>query len=162
MENIKYSELTRKIVKEYHLELKEMLPETEKTVLKILKVHFHDNHEVLIKVHRLYSQLKNSLELLSIKKEVVLFPLISDYEREPSAEILADIDVMIKEIELGIDAVKKILEELRRVTRGYMVPPTACMTFEKAYKDLEKIEEIIKEEINLERDILYKRLKKDM
>lgn len=162
MENIKYSELTRKIVKEYHLELKEMLPETEKTVLKILKVHFHDNHEVLIKVHRLYSQLKNSLELLSIKKEVVLFPLISDYEREPSAEILADIDVMIKEIELGIDAVEKILEELRRVTRGYMVPPTACMTFEKAYKDLEKIEEIIKEEINLERDILYKRLKKDM
>lgn len=159
MENLNYTELTRKIVKDYHLPLKEMLPETEKTVLKILKVHFHDSHEVLIKVHRLYSQLKNSLELLTIKKDVVLFPLVADYQREPSAEILADIDVMIKEIELGLDAVEKILEELRRVTRDYKVPPTACMTYEKAYKDLENMEGLIKEGITLERDTLYRRLK---
>lgn len=162
MENAKYTELTRKIVKEYHLQLKESLPETEKSILKILKVHFVDNHEVLIKVHRLYSQLKNSLELLFVKKEVVLFPLIADYQREPSDEIMADVKVMIQEVELGLDAVEKILEELKRVTRGYKVPPTACVTYEKTYNDLEKIQELIKEGIDLERDTLYKRLKDEM
>lgn len=159
MDNTNYTELARKIVKEYHLELKELLPETEKSILKILKVHFIDNHEVLIKVHRLYSQLKNSLELLFIKKEVVLFPLIADYQRGPSDEIMADIKVMIQEVELGLDGVEKILDELRRVTRGYKSPPTACITFEKTYTDLRGIEETILKSIEIEKDILYNRLK---
>lgn len=161
MENIKYTELTRQIVKEYHLELKEILPETEKLVLKILKVHFNDNHEVLIKVHRLYSQLKNSLELLFIKKEVVLFPLIADYQRNPSDELMSDIKVLIREVELGLDGVEKILIELRRVTKDYKTPPSSCMTFEKTYEDLKKIEDLILKGLELERDNLYKRLKDD-
>lgn len=161
VENVKYTDVTTQIVKEYHSELKKTLPETEALVLKILKVHFNDNHEVLIKVHRLYSQLKNSLELLFVKKEVVLFPLIADYQREPSKEGMADIKVLIHEIELGLDAVEKILDELRRVTRNYRVPPTACMTFEKTYQDLEKLEGYILKEIALERDVLYKRLKEE-
>ena len=159
MENAKYTELTTKIVREYHSDLKEILPEIEKLILKILKVHFNDNHEVLIKVHRLYSQLKNSLELLFVKKEVVLFPSIGDYQRNPSKEIFEDIKILVREVELGLDAVEKILNELRRVTKDYQVPPSTCMTFEKTYEDLEKIEEFILKSIELERDILYKRLK---
>lgn len=161
MENLRYTELTTKIVREYHSELKKILPETEDLILKILKVHFNDNHEVLIKVHRLYSQLKNSLELLFVKKEVVLFPLIADYQRNPSKDLLEDIEIMGKEVELGLDAVEKILMELRRVTKGYTTPPDTCMTFEKTYEDLAKIEKHILESIELERDILYKRLKKE-
>lgn len=161
MENAKYTELTTKIVREYHADLKEILPETEQLILKILKVHFNDNHEVLIKVHRLYSQLKNSLELLFVKKEVVLFPLIADYQRNPSGELMEDIKILGQEVELGLDAVEKILMELRRVTRDYKVPPSACMTFEKTYTDLEKIENHILKGIEIERDILYRRLKEE-
>lgn len=159
MENIKYTELTRQIVKENHLELKEILPETEKLVLKILKVHFNDNHEVLIKVHRLYSQLKNSLELLFIKKEVVLFPLIADYQRNPSDELMSDIKVLIREVELGLDGVEKILIELRRVTKDYKTPANSCMTFDKTYEDLEKIDALILKGLEVEKDNLYKKLK---
>lgn len=161
MENPKYTELTTNIVREYHSELKKILPETEELILKILKVHFNDSHEVLIKVHRLYSQLKNSLELLFIKKEVVLFPLIADYQRNPSKGLMENIEIMGKEVELGLDAVEKILMELRRVTKDYRIPPSACMTYEKTYQDLEKIEKDTLECIELERDTLYKRLKEE-
>lgn len=161
MENVKYRDLCTEIVREYHASLKEILPETEKLVLKILKVHFNDSHEVLIKVHRLYSQLKNSLELLFIKKEVVLFPLISDYQRNPSKETLEDINILIREVELGLDAVEKILIELRRVTKDYEIPPSGCMTYEKTFDDIEKIEEIFTKELELERDTLYKKLKEE-
>lgn len=161
MENVKYTDLTSKIAKEYHLDLKKRLPETEASVFKILKAHFDESHEVLIKVHRLYSQLKNSLELLSIKKEILLFPRIVDYDKNPSVELLEDINVLIKEVELGLDAVEKILKEIRRVTKDYELPETACMTFDKTYKDLEEIEELILESLSIERDILYKRLKEE-
>lgn len=161
VDNIKYTDITRKLVKDYHLQLKEILPETEKLVLKILRVHFNDNHEVLIKVHRLYSQLKNSLELLFIKKEVVLFPLIADYQRNPSGELMEDIQILIREIEFGLDGVEKILIELRRVTRDYKTPADACMTFEKTYEELEKIEKLILEGLELERDSLYKKIKEE-
>lgn len=161
MENAKYTDLTSKIAKEYHLDLKKKLPETEALVFKILKAHFDENHEVLIKLHRLYSQLKNSSELLFIKKEILLFPSIVDYEKNPSVELLEDINILIKEIELGLDAVEKILKEIRRVTKDYELPETACMTFEKAYQDLEEIEGLILESLEIERDILYKRLKEE-
>lgn len=157
---VKDSEIIKHIRKEHHSYLQEELPETESRVYKILRVHYGDSGEVLTRVHSLFGRLNNILELQFVKKQMSVFPNIIDYERKPSPKlkemILKDIEGMEKEY----DEIVEILSELRKITNDYTVPPSGCPTFDTTYEKLKGLEVSILENMKLEKDIMYNRLKK--
>lgn len=156
----KDSEIIKHITREHHSYLKEELPEIESRVYKILRVHYGDAGEVLTEVHRLFGRLNNILELLFVKKQMSTFPNIIDYERKPSSELLEAVLKDIEGMEKNYDEIIQILSELRKVTDDYTVPPSGCPTFDTTYEKLEGLEGSILENIKLEKDIMYNRLKK--
>lgn len=157
----KYSDIISIIVSKHHSYLKKELPITEALIYKILRVHYSDSSKTLTKVHKLYSQLKNELELKFIITESVLFPIIGDYQRKPSKELLKEINNEIKDVDKIHGIVEKLLKELRSITNDYKIPPTGCSTFEKTYENLIEIEEVLTQNIGLERDVMYEGLRKE-
>lgn len=155
-----YSDIIKHIRKEHHSYLQEELPEIESRVYKILKVHYSDAGEMLIEVHKLFGRLNNILELLFVKKQMSVFPNIIDYQRNPSTELLDIVLKGIGEMEKEYDEVTQILSELRKVTNDYTVPPSGCPTFDTTYDKLEGLEIGILKNLQLEKEIMYNRLKK--
>lgn len=65
----------------------ENLPRTSELTTTILRVH-SQNHQELAQVHKLFHSLKTELEQHLVKEEVVLFPVIKEFEVNPSDENL--------------------------------------------------------------------------
>ena len=156
----KNSEIIKYIQENHHKYLQENLPEIETRVYKLLRVHYADCGEVLTDVHKLFGKLNNLLELLFVKKRMAIFPNIIDYERNPCEELLQRILKEIVEIEEEYFEIVKTLTDLRRITNEYVVPPSGCPTFDTTYEMLEDLELNIIKNIQLEKDIMYMRLKK--
>ena len=72
-------ELVNHIINTHHKYTYEALKEIDVLLLKILKVHFYNHGEELLKLHKLFGNLKIELEEHLVKEEEILFPLIEDY-----------------------------------------------------------------------------------
>lgn len=152
-----YSELIDYIVNTHHAYLKKSLPEISQLTTMILRVH-GVNHSDLFKVHKQFSTLKTELEQHLIKEEEILFPLIKEYEKIPSTDLLNKIRTVIKETEEEHEAAGDILKELRKITNDYMVPEDGCGSYKKTFEWLQELEADLFQHIHLENNILFKRL----
>ena len=148
------------ILKEHHTPLKKELPELEKLVYTIFKVHFEDMGDVLEKVHKLYGRLKTTLESHIIKEERALFYNIRDYHREKSKDLLETILKEIEKVEADNTEIEELVKEIRKVTDDYLIPPTSCPTYEDTYERLKDLEKNLHDHINAEK-ILFNRLKEE-
>ncbi|CAH2214690.1 iron-sulfur cluster repair di-iron protein [Tepidibacter aestuarii] len=154
------SNLIDYIVQKHHGFMRETLPITNELINKILRVHYVDNGEILSKVHKLFNNLKLELEEHLIKEEEVLFPLIKEYEKNPSKETKEKAIATMNETEDEHDKAGDILKEIRRVTNKYEVPETGCNSFKIAYEKMQEIESDLFKHIHLENNILFEKLKK--
>lgn len=150
------SDLIEHILNTHHIFTKNTLQELDDMVIKILKVHFKDHGEELLKVHSLFGSLKTELESHLIKEEENLFPMILKYESSPSEKLLSDIKKFISDTESEHDAAGDILKELEAVTRDFTPPEGACTTFKRAYMTLDDLEKDIFTHIHLENSVLFK------
>lgn len=157
---VKNSEILNHIIKFHHTFLKNELPITETLLAKILKVHYDDSAEVLTKAYRLFNQLKTEFEINLIKERRYLFPLILEYERTPSAQLLESISNEIKESDEERNFLGYILKELRKVTNNYTLPASSCQTYDLTYRKLQDIELNILYYLHLENNIIFKGLTK--
>ena len=160
-ESQKYSTIIEHILNNHHSLIKKELPEIEKLVYTIFKVHFEDSGDVLEKVHRLFGQLKTILEVHIIKEERALFYMIMDYEKEPSKELLEDIIRGIESIEGDNREVELTVKRIREVTNDYLIPPTGCPTYVNTYDKLKELETDLLQHVDIENNILFNRLKKE-
>lgn len=151
------SELIDYIENTHHAYTKKVLPELGELTTKILRVHGM-NHEVLFKVHKLFSSLKSDLEQHLLKEEEMLFPLIKKYDKNPSKQLLEKIGEIIKETEDEHDSAGDVLKELRKITDDFEVPEDGCNTYLLTFKLLEELESDLFQHIHLENNILFKRL----
>ncbi|RKD31933.1 iron-sulfur cluster repair di-iron protein [Thermohalobacter berrensis] len=158
---VKMSDLIDHIIEKHHTFMKKELPSTSKLLNKILKVHYVDSGEVLSKLHKLFNSLKADIEQHLVKEEEVLFPLIKEYEKKPSKELLNKIFKVMNETEDEHNTAGDILKEMRRITNDYKVPETGCKSFELTYEKLESIEADLFSHIHLENNILFERLKEE-
>lgn len=154
--NVKNSEIINHIIKYHHTFLKNELPATELLLAKILKVHYDDSGKVLTKAYRLFNQLKTEFEIILTKERRYLFPLILEYERFPSKELLDKILKEIKETDEERNFLGYILKELRGVTNNYTLPASSCQTYEKTYRKLLDIELNILYYLHLENNIIFR------
>lgn len=150
-------ELIDYIVNTHHVFVKRILPELSELTAKVLRAH-GANHSDLFKVHKLFHTLKSELEQHLIKEEEILFPLIKEYDIEPSEELLNRIGKVMKETEDEHETAGDVLKELRRVTGEYRVPEDGCSSFSLTYEKLQELEADLFQHIHLENNILFKGL----
>jgi regulator of cell morphogenesis and NO signaling len=152
------SELIDYIVGKHHTFMRDELPTTGQLLNKILKVHYVDHGETLSKLHKLFNQLKSEIEEHLIKEEELLFPLIKEYEKNPSKDVLEKVFKIMKETEDEHDNAGDVLKEMRRITCQYQAPSGGCNSFVRTYEKLQAIEADLFQHIHLENNILFQRL----
>jgi regulator of cell morphogenesis and NO signaling len=151
------TELIKYIENKHHAYVKKALPELSELTTKIMRVH-GINHDVLFRVHKLFSAMKADLEQHLYKEEELLFPLIEEYDLNPSGDHLVKIRKVIKELEDEHEAAGNILKELRKITEEYKVPEDGCSTYSMTFNKLEEFEADLFQHIHLENNILFKKL----
>ena len=151
-------ELIEYIENTHHVYVKKSLPELSELTIKIMRVH-GANHEVLFRVHKLFSILKAELEQHLIKEEESLFPLIRQYGSNPGTELLARINKVIGELEGEHEGAGNILKELRKITEDYDVPEDGCSTYFATFDKIKELEADLFQHIHLENNILFKKVK---
>lgn len=155
------TELLEYVENTHHSFMKKTLPITEEVILKIFKVHFDHDKELLTEIYRLFALLKLDINIHLIKEEEELFPAIKKYEQTKDKAILNDVLKMLEDTEHEHDAAGDILKTLRKITNNYTLPEFACATFKMAYDKLEEIESDLFHHIHLENNILFYKLKSE-
>ena len=153
------SELIEHINNTHHQYMRETLPSLNDFLLKILNAHYLNHREVLSKIHKLFYKLRGEIEEHLIKEEQILFPLIKEYEKNPSEDKLNEVIKVMEETEGEHDNAGDILKELRRLTNHYELPESACKTFALTYEKFVEMESDLFEHIHLENNILFEKLK---
>lgn len=157
-----FGKLIDYIIETHHIYLQNELPKLSALTTKILRVHSIDHGEALSQVHKLFHSLKMELEQHLIKEEEVLFPLVKEYEKNPSQELLEKIDRVNRELEDEHDGAGDVLKKLREVTNGFETPAGGCHSFQLTYKGLEALEWDVFQHVHLENNILFPRLDAEM
>ena len=150
-------ELINHIVEIHHAETFRLLKEIDPLMVKVFRVHFSHDPELLMKVHSLFGKLKCELEEHLLKEENILFPLMIKYDqakdKEEKKEIEGDIRIIVNEHEAAGD----ILKELAEVTDDYKVPEWGCISFKLLYDYLHDLEKDLFIHIHKENNILFPR-----
>lgn len=151
-----YSELIDHIINKHHRYLNEELPQLSPYVTKVLRVH-GTNHPHLVRVHKLFNQLKAELEEHTIKEETDSFPLILKFEKEPTKDNHELVKQHVAELEGDHDEAGTIIKEIRDITNDFQPPVGACGTYRLVYQRLEALEADLFQHIHLENNILFPR-----
>ncbi|XZM79398.1 iron-sulfur cluster repair di-iron protein [Clostridium perfringens] len=150
-------ELINHIVETHHGETFRLLKEIDPLMVKVFRVHFSHDPELLMKVHSLFGKLKCELEEHLLKEENILFPLMIKYDKakdeKEKKEIEEDIRLIVNEHEAAGD----ILKELAEVTDDYKVPEWGCISFKLLYDYLHDLEKDLFIHIHKENNILFPR-----
>lgn len=150
-------ELISHIVETHHGETFRLLKEIDQLMVKVFRVHFSHDPELLMKVHSLFGKLKCELEEHLLKEENILFPLMIKYDQakdeKEKKEIEEDIRLIVNEHEAAGD----ILKELAEVTDDYKVPEWGCISFKLLYDYLHDLEKDLFIHIHKENNILFPR-----
>lgn len=150
-------ELISHIVETHHGETFRLLKEIDPLMVKVFRVHFSHDPELLMKVHSLFGKLKCELEEHLLKEENILFPLMIKYDKakneKEKKEIEEDIRIIVNEHEAAGD----ILKELAEVTNDYKVPEWGCISFKLLYDYLHDLEKDLFIHIHKENNILFPR-----
>lgn len=155
---IKVNEIIKDIAENHHGYLKQEMSIIKGLAYKILKVHFDDCKDELINVHRAYGKVENEIELSLVKKQMVVLPLIWDYEKKPSDELKEEIIQAIDDVENDNELLLASLEDLRKATNNYTMPPSGCPTYDTTYRKMETLHNEILKYMEKERE-LYKLFK---
>ena len=149
--------LIKHIVENHHANTFRLLKEIDPLMVKVFRVHFSHGPELLMRVHKLFGQLKCELEEHLLKEEEILFPLMMKYDQtndeKEKKEIEEDIRMIVSEHEAAGD----ILKELAEITDDYKVPEWGCVSFKLLYDNLHDLEKDLFIHIHKENNILFPR-----
>lgn len=151
------SELIDHIVHTHHAYLEQELTPLGQFVTKIYRVH-GANHPHLQELYHLYNEFKVEMEEHSIKEEQEVFPLIKEYEKNPSEELLEKIRIANGGLEDDHDAVGELLKRMREITNDFTPPADACNSYRITYARLAEMEADTFQHIHLENNVLFKNL----
>jgi regulator of cell morphogenesis and NO signaling len=156
-DSVPLSELIDHIVHTHHAYLEKELDPLGQFVTKIFRVH-GAKHPHLKELHRLYHEFKLEMEEHSLKEEQEVFPLIKEYENNPSNELLKRIQIANGDLEEEHDAVGDILKRMREITNDFTPPADACNSYRITYARLLDLEADTFQHVHLENNVLFKRL----
>jgi regulator of cell morphogenesis and NO signaling len=146
------AELVTHIVDTHHQFLRSEMPRVLAMAARVAQVH-GGHTPSLLKVLEVYQRMIEELASHMMKEEQMLFPAIIRLARGEAAAMPLDgpIACMIHEHEdAGAD-----LEELRKLTNGFVPPPEACNTYRALFAGLAEMETDVHRHIHLENAVLF-------
>ena len=149
------SNLIDVILGSHHSDERKMLSDLDRLVNKILFAHYDTHSEELIRVHRLFSQLKMELEEHFVKEERVVFPLMEELHRDGS--VTPELTRLIAELEVEHMAAGDLIKQLQEATNDFTMPEDGCNTYFATYAKLKTLTEDIFVHIYTETSILFER-----
>ncbi|WP_407668444.1 iron-sulfur cluster repair di-iron protein [Ornithinibacillus halophilus] len=153
------SQLIDHIVHTHHAYLNDELAPLGQFVTKIFRVH-GAKHPHLKELHRIYHELKLELEEHTIKEDEEVFPLIKEYELNPSEALLEKIRIANGGLEDEHDVAGDLLKRIRVITNDFTPPVEACNSYRITYARLADLESDTFQHIHLENNVLFKNLAK--
>ena len=148
-------ELIDLILDNHHMTERGLWKELDKLVNLILLVHYEHDKELMLKVHRSFSELKMELEEHFAKEEKELFPAMLKVDKTP--EDRAAIQSLINELVGEHDGAGKIIKRLIKETNDFIPPEYSCHTVEAVYQKLHELVDDVFLHIAKENSVLFKR-----
>lgn len=148
-------ELINLIIDIHHIPERALWKELDHLVNKILLVHYEHGKDLLLNIHRSFSELKMELEEHFAKEEQELFPAILEYDNTPESK--QAIKSLIQELEGEHDGAGVIIKRLIKETDDFTPPSYACPTVIAVYQKLHELADDIFLHIAKENSVLFKR-----
>jgi regulator of cell morphogenesis and NO signaling len=134
------SALAGHIESTHHAYLHQEMPRVAALAAKVHSVH-GANHPELAQVDALFTALREEFDPHLMKEERVVFPLIRQLDvGEKPAVPGGSIQVPISTLVTEHDQAGELLEQLREVTNGYVVPADGCASYAALYAALDEME----------------------
>lgn len=151
------AKLTEHIVAAYHDPLREELPRLQAMAAKVARVH-GARRSYLARISEIVDLLTDDLLSHMGKEEAMLFPTIRAAEKgtADAAWVAAPISAMEREH----DHAGVLLEDLRRLTNGYVAPEWGCATVRALYSGLEELDATMHVHVHLENNVLFPRARR--
>lgn len=156
-DEISNTEIVDYIIGRHHAYLADELPALGQFVTKIFRVH-GGSHPHLVTLYRFYNRFKAEMEEHMIKEEQDLFPLIKQYDENPTPELLQEIQRIDRAMEEEHDSAGDLLKHMNEITNGFVPPADACNSHRITYARLAELEEDTFQHVHLENNILFKKL----
>jgi len=121
------------------------------------------NHPELFQLRDIFASLAQELTAHLMKEEMVLFPYIIRMEEAviEKAPVLpppfGTVQNPVAMMEHEHDSAGNALRAMREISRGYIAPPDACVSYETLFKALAELEADLHQHIHLENNILFPR-----
>jgi regulator of cell morphogenesis and NO signaling len=123
----------------HHEYLHAELPLLDALTAKVVAVH-GARHPELAEVRRLVAEIRADLQPHLLKEERVLFPAIASLVAGQRDFPFGSVANPIRMMHLEHDRAGELLEALRHVTDGYVVPADACASYRSLYERLAALE----------------------
>ncbi len=149
------SRLIDRILEIHHQPERTLWNELEPLVNKILLVHYGHGKELLLRLHRSFSDLKTELQEHFAKEEKELFPMM--LKSGSGAEDRVAIRALIRELEDDHEGAGQIIKRLIAETNDFTPPAYACPTMLAVYGKLHELADDIFLHIAKENSVLFKR-----
>ncbi|BAK80941.1 DUF542 domain-containing protein [Candidatus Arthromitus sp. SFB-rat-Yit] len=154
------NEIINFIINHFHEGLLRDLPEINKLMLKIMRVHINKHKELFWKIHELVGKIQVLMDSHLILEEENIFKAMISLESNQINRESQEYKIMISSINESINEhsiVGPCLKELSDATNNYTPPQDACNTVKKVYSDLKKLQDHLIAHTQLENNVLFPR-----
>jgi regulator of cell morphogenesis and NO signaling len=160
-EKLSLAQLSDYIVNTHHSYVKKEMPLLLGYLQKVAAKH-GDRHPEMLKVLELFAAVKEEMEHHMQKEELVLFPRITETERQVNQgkELVVNGTYLLSPVttmEQEHDHAGSILAEIRKLTNDYTPPADACTTYQLSFAALQAFELDLHQHVHLENNILFPR-----
>lgn len=143
------------ILEMHHQPERVLLKELDQLLNKILLAHYDHDKELVLMLHKNFSELKMELEEHFAKEEKELFPAMRKLDK--TLEEREAIRLNILDLEGDHDGAGEIIKHLIKETNDFTPPEFACPTMIAAYAKLHELADDIFLHIAKENSVLFKR-----
>ena len=142
----------------HHAYLHREMPRIEALLEKVEGVH-GARHPELAFVQTTFDELTLELDPHLAREERILFPLIREWDDGGSPDLVADAERSLADhlrvMEGEHDRAGALLDQLRRLTDGYLVPGDACASYQALYAALAELEADTHLHVHKENNVLF-------
>ncbi len=150
-------QLINLILEIHHQPERALWKELDQLVNLVLLVHYGHGKELLLKLHRSFSELKMELEEHFAREEKELFPAMLNPDKTDEDE--AAIRSLILQLEDEHEGAGRIIKRLIKETGDFTPPEYACPTMKAVYLKLHELADDVFLHIAKENNVLFKRYK---
>ncbi len=163
--NVNYTEwepdfLADYIVNTHHRYVKKYLPEIRGYSIKVAQVH-SNQHPELKEIKDLFENINEELTEHMLDEEGKLFPIIRQIVHAKNQntrivnETVEQYKTMTADAEKEHDSEGRAMENIRKLSQNFEIPPDACTSYKLLFRMLEEFENDLFVHIHLENNILF-------